>query len=63
MFSIQYKTRVSLGVPGIILNAAEPFPDFFQELSTVLPHLAQLKKIEFLYDRKVIINRCFIHPV
>ena len=37
VFSIQYKTRVSLGVPGIILNAAEPIPDFFQELSTELP--------------------------
>ena len=31
-----------LGVPGIIFNAAEPIPDFFQELSTELPQLAQV---------------------
>ena len=42
MFSIWYNTRVSLGVPGIILNSAEPIPEFLQELSTELPQLAQV---------------------
>ena len=41
IFSILYKTRVSFGIPGIIYNAAEPIPDFFQELSTKLPQPAQ----------------------
>ena len=31
-FSIPYKTRVSLGLPGMILHAAEPIPEILQEL-------------------------------
>ena len=31
--SRQYKTRLSLGVPEISLDAAEPILDFFQELT------------------------------
>ena len=45
VLSIQYKTRLSLGVPEIIFNAAEPIPDFFQELSTKLPQPARVSKI------------------
>ena len=43
---------MSLGVPGIIFNAAEPITDFFQELSTELPQLAQVTKM-FVFIRSV----------
>ena len=39
---LQYKIRVSWGVPGIICNAVQPIPDILQELSTELPRLAQV---------------------
>ena len=44
VFSIKYKTRLSLGVADISFDAAEPVPDFFQELRAKLPQPSRVSK-------------------
>ena len=51
-----------MGVPEIIFNAAEPIPDFFQELSTELPQLAQapnLFLLNSLFDSRIFKQKTF----
>ena len=49
MLSIQCKTHVSLGIPEIIFNAAQPNPDFFQEFNTELLQLSKYPHICFVW--------------